>query len=412
MPFNLGMNRLHPVRRPPSPPRKICHTSPAGRHAPGPRFRLMDAHLTCPRGHRWPLPDAPARADGAPFLVCPVCGPVAEARLSTGDVPPDPVRSRPLRRRTADLGVARLPRRPVRRPTAPGGRLRNPLRSRSRRHGRRLPGPPKNPQPRRRPQDDPRRLPPPAAGTRPFPRRGRSHRQPPPPQHRPHPRNRRGRRPAVLLAGIRRGRQPGPAAARQAAAVAAGRPTHRRRRLRGGRRPPPGRRPPRPQAGQRPPRRRRPRRSARKVYPQSRRFRPRQAARRRPQDHHRLHPRHALLHGPRTGGRQDRRRRPRLRTSTPSAPITSTNCSPAGRPSRATRRWSPCSRSSPKTPSPRPGSRGGRRSTWRRFASNAPAKRSLHSRRTMSPPRPWPTTWNASSTAGPSWRGRRRPANA
>ena len=47
----------------------------------------MDAHLTCPRGHRWPLPDAPAWADGAPLLVCPVCGPIAEARLCTGDAP-------------------------------------------------------------------------------------------------------------------------------------------------------------------------------------------------------------------------------------------------------------------------------------------------------------------------------------
>ena len=42
------------------------------------------------------------------------------------------------------------------------------------------------------------------------------------PQHRADPRHRRGRRPALLRAGVRRGRQPGPAARRHALAGAAG----------------------------------------------------------------------------------------------------------------------------------------------------------------------------------------------
>ncbi len=40
----------------------------------------MDAHLSCPRGHCWPLPDA--RAGASSLLVCPVCGPIAAVRLS------------------------------------------------------------------------------------------------------------------------------------------------------------------------------------------------------------------------------------------------------------------------------------------------------------------------------------------
>ena len=43
----------------------------------------MDAHLSCPRGHCWPLPDA--RVGASSLLLCPVCGPIAAARLSEHD---------------------------------------------------------------------------------------------------------------------------------------------------------------------------------------------------------------------------------------------------------------------------------------------------------------------------------------
>lgn len=42
----------------------------------------MDAHLTCPRGHCWPMPDAGAPGEGMSALVCPVCGPIVESRLT------------------------------------------------------------------------------------------------------------------------------------------------------------------------------------------------------------------------------------------------------------------------------------------------------------------------------------------
>ncbi len=66
----------------PSGPDNLCHNNITGRSA-GPRtapgsvakggWKPMDAHLSCPRGHRWPLPDA--RVGASSLLICPVCGP-------------------------------------------------------------------------------------------------------------------------------------------------------------------------------------------------------------------------------------------------------------------------------------------------------------------------------------------------
>ena len=82
---------------------------------------------------------------------------------------------------------------------------------RPRRHGRRLPGPAGQPQPPRRPEDDPGR---PARLRRPTcsgSARGRGGRQPRPPAHRADLRGRRARRPALLQHEADRRRQPGPA---------------------------------------------------------------------------------------------------------------------------------------------------------------------------------------------------------
>ena len=127
-----------------------------------------------------------------------------------------------------------------------------------RRHGGRLPGPAGQPQPARRPQDDPGRRPGRRRRAAPVPERGRGRRPARPPRHRADLRGRRARRPALLQheAGRRAAASPtGSAAYRddpRAAARAAGR---------GGRggapRPPAGHPPPRPQAGQHPARRRR-----------------------------------------------------------------------------------------------------------------------------------------------------------
>ena len=67
-----------------------------------------------------------------------------------------------------------------------------------------------------------------AGGAGPLPHRGGGGRPPAAPQHRPDLRGRRARRPALLLAGVRRRRQPGRPAGRHAAA--AGRPPRWSRR--------------------------------------------------------------------------------------------------------------------------------------------------------------------------------------
>ena len=92
-----------------------------------------------------------------------------------------------------------------------------------------------------------------AAAAGPLPRRGRGGGPPAAPQHRADLRGRRARRPALLLAGVRRGRQPG-------ASSSAGTPLPPRAGGRAGRDAGPGRarrprarhRPPRPEAGQHP----------------------------------------------------------------------------------------------------------------------------------------------------------------
>ena len=88
-------------------------------------------------------------------------------------------------------------------PTAGRGPLLRRLRAargdRPRRHGRRLPGPAGQPQPRRRPEDDPgrpaRRRRPTCSGSAPRPRRSANLDHP---QHRADLRGRRARRPALL----------------------------------------------------------------------------------------------------------------------------------------------------------------------------------------------------------------------
>ena len=137
-----------------------------------------------------------------------------------------------------------------------------------------------------------------ARGGRPLPGRGGGRRPVAAPQHRADPPHRRGRRPAVLRAGVRRRRQPGPAARRHALAgtraaeliESAG-----ARRRRGASS---GHRPPRPEAGQHP--------AGGRRHAQDHRLRPGQVAGlgQRP-DADRLDHGLARLHGPRAGRGQD-----------------------------------------------------------------------------------------------------------
>ena len=96
--------------------------------------------------------------------------------------------------------------------------------ARPRRHGRRLPGPPGQPQPPRRPQDDPGRRPGRRRRAAPVPERGRGGRPARPPRHRAGLRGRRARRPALLQHEAGRRRQP-----RRAAGRLHGRPAGRGR---------------------------------------------------------------------------------------------------------------------------------------------------------------------------------------
>ena len=80
------------------------------------------------------------------------------------------------------------------------------------RHGGGLQGPAGQPQPPRRPQDDPRRIGWPRRGRAALPERGRGGGQPGPPEHRADLRGRRARGPALLQHEADRGRQPRPAA--------------------------------------------------------------------------------------------------------------------------------------------------------------------------------------------------------
>ena len=108
--------------------------------------------------------------------------------------------------------------RPQGRQTAPDHRLRDPGRAGRRRHGDRVQGaaPPARP-PGRAEDDQGRRR---CTTGRPGPLRGRGprRRRHRPPQHRQDLRDRRARRPALLLARVPRGRQPGGADRRQTAA--------------------------------------------------------------------------------------------------------------------------------------------------------------------------------------------------
>ncbi len=149
----------------------------------------------------------------------------------------------------------------------------------------------------------------PRRGRRPLPGRGGGHRPAAASQHRPDPPHRRGRRPAVLRAGVRRGRQPRPAARRHALARRAGGRTGRGAGARRRRGAPSGDRPPRPEAGQRP--------AGGRRHAQDHRLRPGQVAGhgQRP-DADRLDHGLALLHVPRAGrgqGQAGRAARRRLR---------------------------------------------------------------------------------------------------
>ena len=131
------------------------------------------------------------------------------------------------------------------------------------------------------------------------------------PEHRADLRGRRARRPALLLPGVLRRRQPGPASwpARRCRRA---RPPRWSRRWPGPCTPPTsaGHRPPRPQAGQRAADRRR--------HAQDHRLRPGQeAGRRRGQTPTGRRHGHAQLHGPRAGRRARRGRSARRPTSTP-----------------------------------------------------------------------------------------------
>ena len=104
-------------------------------------------------------------------------------------------------------------------------RLRAAGGDRPRRHGRGLQGPAGEPEPRRRPEDDPGR----AVGRprrRPaVPRRGRGRGPARSSGHRADLRGRRARRAALLLDGLRRGAEPGRAAGRAARCRRARRPS-------------------------------------------------------------------------------------------------------------------------------------------------------------------------------------------
>ncbi len=146
-----------------------------------------------------------------------------------------------------------------------------------------------------------------AGELRPLPRRGRGGRPAAAPQHRADLRGRRARRPAVLLAGVRRRRQPGPEARRHAAA-AARRPPAWSRRWPGPCTPPTSsgiiHRDLKPANVLLTRRRARPR-SPTSAWPRSWTTRGQTQTRR--------HHGHAELHGPRAGRRQDAGRRPRRR---------------------------------------------------------------------------------------------------
>ncbi len=240
----------------------------------------MSAAL-CPKCQR-PLPD------DAPQGLCPACL-LGAALPATADVSPAATIGLPTagnRSRLADDPLFR--------------RLRTAGGDRPRRHGRRLQGPANQPEPDRRPEDDP-------GGPARFRGRGAalppgsgSGRQPRSSQHRADPRSRRVPGHAVLQHEADRRRRP-----------EAGRLATTDRRSGPGQRPPgdqgragrpsrpPARHPaPRPQAGQHPPGRQR--RAA------GDRLRPGPQGRRRGRDAYGRHRRHARLHGPGAGGGPER----------------------------------------------------------------------------------------------------------
>ena len=130
------------------------------------------------------------------------------ARAASAHHRPDGVRHR------VDRGRLPGPGRPADR-----AGLRDPGGAGPRRHGRGLQGPAGAAQARRRPQDDPGRRLCRRRSPRPLPGRGRGGGPPAASQHRADLRDRRARRPAVLLAGVRGGRQPARPGGRAAAAA-------------------------------------------------------------------------------------------------------------------------------------------------------------------------------------------------
>jgi hypothetical protein len=206
------------------------------------------------------------------------------------------------------------------RPTAgrprPRAWLRNPRRAGPGLDGRGLQGPADGAEAAGRPQDDPGRRPRRRRAAGALPPRGGGGRPVAAPARRPGLRSRRAGGPAVLLAGVRGRRQPGPAAEGPAPRPGPGGRRGGETRPRHARGPPARHRPPRPEARQ-PPAAGRRRRRRRPRLPQGDRLRAGQAPQRRSRglpaggaDPARGGAGHPQLHGPRAGRRARRGGRP------------------------------------------------------------------------------------------------------
>ena len=175
----------------------------------------MSSDDSRPGRRRDRLPGGRRGGAGARPRELPRAGPVLRRRGRRPGVGGPAVRSgagagNRFRRRRADGGPAA----PYRGSAADDvlRRLRGDRGAGPRRHGGRLQGAAHETEPAGGPEDDPCRGPRRRRAQGAIPGRGAGGGSPPAPAHRPDPRNRRTRRPALLLAGIRRGRQPGRAA--------------------------------------------------------------------------------------------------------------------------------------------------------------------------------------------------------